>query len=137
MEAVPGWAWSSKDQNWNKKMAAFEYFNDRFGHCEIPLTYKAKGVILRKWVNAARLSYVKGELKTYQREALEKIKGWQSFVEKSLLLIAQKPLRPSDEAVFRELAIDEKQSLKSLSEKTGYAKPTCAVCRKRYFQQKE
>ena len=137
LEAVPGWAWSSKDQNWNKKMAAFEYFNDRFGHCEIPLTYKAKGVILRHWVNEARLAYVKDELKAYQREALEKLKGWQDFVEKSLFLIAQKPLPPSDEAVFRELEIDEKQSLTSLSRKTGYAVTTCSACRKRYFQQKE
>ena len=136
LESVSGWAWTSKEQVWMNWFKSLEEFNKRFEHCEVPLTYKSMGVILRNWVNQARLSYVKGDLLQYQKEALEKLQGWDDFLRKSQEYLKGFPLTPSDEAVFRELDIDPAQSLKTLSEKTGYAVTTCSACRKRYFQQK-
>ncbi|MCM8540633.1 MAG: helicase associated domain-containing protein [Lentisphaeraceae bacterium] len=136
LESIPGWAWSGKEQRWMKNFQSVQSFNDRFEHCEVPDTYKAKGIKLRIWLNKARRKYVKNQLLPDQREVLEKLKGWDSFMKKSLEYIGSLPLTPSDEAVFRELDIDPDQPLKALSEKTGFAIPTCSVCRKRYFQQK-
>ena len=136
LEAVSGWGWSGKEQCWMRNYKSLEQFNERFGHCEIPFTYKAKGIKLRSWLNKARRNYVKNQLLVYQRDALEKLNGWEVFMKKSQEYLSSLPVTPAEESIYRELDMDANQSLKSLSEKSGYAVTTCSAYRKRYFQRK-
>ena len=136
LESIPGWAWSSQEQNWMKHFKSLQEFNDRFDHCEVPFTYKSRGIVLRKWLNKVRRSYVKNELLPNQRKVLEKLKGWNSFLKKSLEYLSTLPLSPAEESIFKELEKDSKQSLKSLSEKSGYAVSTCSKYRKLYRSRK-
>lgn len=136
LESIPGWAWSKNESIWNRRFKSLQEFNDRFAHCVVPRTYKSNGAYLRGWVNKVRLAYVKNELDQYKIEALEKLKGWDSFMKKSFEYLSSLPLTPSEESIFRELDKDSTQSLKSLSEKSGFAVSTCSACRKKYLEQK-
>ena len=134
LEAIPGWGWTSKEQLWMDYFYKLKNFSDRFDHCDVPSTYRIKGANLRNWTMKARREFVKDELSDIQKKLLQSLKGWQSFVEQSVLYIKTLDQSPAKVAIYKILDENPDQSLSMIAQKSGYTISTCSKYRRKYFQ---
>ena len=136
LEAIPGWAWSSKDQRWMDYYSKLKDFNTKFSHCEVPDTYRAEGKRLRWWVNKSRRRYVLNELTDQQKHLLEQLYGWQDFLKKSGLYLKSLDQNPTEKAIFPMLDENPELSAKEIAAKSGYSYTSCRKYLKLYFENK-
>ena len=135
LEATEEWAWTNKDQLWMNYYNKLKSFSERFGHCNVPKTYKIKGLGLTRWANRSRRDYLKSKLPQQQRQLLESLTGWSKFVKTSLLYISSLELSPTGQRIYKELDLDCTQSLSSLAQKSACSISCCSVYRKKYLKE--
>jgi superfamily II DNA or RNA helicase len=74
LEALPGWTWSLKDENWEEGFAHLVRFVEREGHARVPGAWTEQGFPLGVWVRNLR---ARPERLDQQRQArLEALPGW-------------------------------------------------------------
>jgi superfamily II DNA or RNA helicase len=74
LEAVPGWTWDPRADDWNTAMAALRAFAVREGHTRIPRGHIEGGVTLGSWVISHRSR--RGRLDPARVAELEAVPGW-------------------------------------------------------------
>src|ERR1035438_10702887 len=75
LEALPGWAWDTRSEQWEEGFFHLEQFSEREGHCRVPTFYKCDASFrLGSWVSRQRRS--KGKMKPDRRKRLGALPGW-------------------------------------------------------------
>ena len=75
LEALPGWAWNTKDAAWDSWYECLVNFVQRDGHCNPPAKYVTdEGLRLGSWVSNQRK--LKDEMPQDRRDQLEALSGW-------------------------------------------------------------
>ncbi|WP_163720926.1 DEAD/DEAH box helicase [Mycolicibacterium psychrotolerans] len=76
LEAVSGWRWSPKEEQWDRGFAALLDYVAEHGDALVPAAYVVDGFRLGGWVNTQRLAHFEGTMTPSRRERLENVSGW-------------------------------------------------------------
>ncbi|MBO0728377.1 MAG: Helicase associated domain protein [Acidimicrobiaceae bacterium] len=77
LEAVPGWTWDPRADDWEKGLARLQSHAQREGHCQISPGYRDTDEFpLGQWVAVQRRRYRRRTLDEEQRRRLEAVPGW-------------------------------------------------------------
>ena len=77
LEAVEGWKWTPKDDQWERAFSVLLEYAAEHGDALVPIAYVVDGFRLGGWVNTQRLAYFDGTMPVARRERLEKeVPGW-------------------------------------------------------------
>ncbi len=74
LEALPGWAWNTRDADWAEGYAALERFAAREGHARVTYKHVEDGYRLGRWVVKQR--YNERQLTANRTARLEALPGW-------------------------------------------------------------
>jgi superfamily II DNA or RNA helicase len=74
LEALPGWTWSTRDDDFDDALSALRSYALRLGHTQIPATHKENGVYLGRWVAGIRKR--RHELADDERVRFEAVPHW-------------------------------------------------------------
>lgn len=75
LEAVPGWTWDARDQQWELGFSLLTVFADREGHCRVPKGFLATdGFRLYGWVAEQR--NIQETMSLERKNRLEAMPGW-------------------------------------------------------------
>jgi len=76
LEALPGWSWTPKQDEWEQKFAQLQKYVRSFGNAKVPDQYKVDGIQLGKWVGKQRQKHKAGNLLPELVARLESLNGW-------------------------------------------------------------
>jgi Helicase associated domain len=76
LEALPGWAWNTRDAAWEEGYSALTRFAARTGHSRAPKIHREDGYRLGQWVEVQRRSFAEGRLSSERVERLSALPGW-------------------------------------------------------------
>ncbi len=74
LEALPGWTWDPRADDWDRGYAALKTFTERTGQALAPQGYSENGVYLGTWIMVQRRN--KDKLTPQRIEQLEALPGW-------------------------------------------------------------
>lgn len=77
LEALPGWTWDARQDEWELRYRLLHQFVDREGHALVPQSHEEDGVALGKWVNNQRRFRREGRLSESRQLRLESVRGWE------------------------------------------------------------
>jgi hypothetical protein len=81
LEALPGWTWDPRADDWDRGYAALKTFADREGHARVPQGHRENGINLHNWVMVQRRN--ENKLTPQRREQLEALPGWTWRIRRS------------------------------------------------------
>jgi hypothetical protein len=81
LEALPGWGWDVKADQWEEGFRNLRRFVDREGHARVPLSRVEDRYRLGDWVGTQRTTYKAGEITADRVARLEALPGWVWKVE--------------------------------------------------------
>lgn len=76
LEALPGWTWSPRDDDFQRAQTLLRAFVKRAGHAAVPLRHVERGINLGTWVASRRADHARGRLPRDRTRALEALRGW-------------------------------------------------------------
>jgi superfamily II DNA or RNA helicase len=76
LEALPGWSWNIRTDQWEDAFLLLERFVARQGHARVPKDHVEGDVRLGQWVINQRAAHNKGQLLEPQIARLEALPGW-------------------------------------------------------------
>ena len=76
LEAVPGWSWHPKADQWGHTIALLEQFVAREGHARVPIKHVEDDVRLGSWAGTQRTEFRRGRLSPERVARLEAFPGW-------------------------------------------------------------
>ena len=76
LEALPEWAWDTRDAYWEDGFSRLVEFVEREGHLRIPVGHRERGFKLRGWVSNQRNAFKANLLSDDRRKRLEAVAGW-------------------------------------------------------------
>jgi superfamily II DNA or RNA helicase len=76
LEALPGWTWDTRADDWTASLAALRAFVAREGHAQVPYEHIEHGLPLGKWVSSRRTQLRRGRLDPARVAELEALPGW-------------------------------------------------------------
>jgi superfamily II DNA or RNA helicase len=75
LEALPGWSWDVRSDQWQEGFSHLEEFVKQIGHCRVPQLYKTKdGYPLGVWLTHQRK--LKDKMESNRRQRLEALPRW-------------------------------------------------------------
>jgi hypothetical protein len=74
LEALPGWNWDARTDQWHRKLDLLRQFRQRQGHARVPQQHIEDGVNLGSWVYEQRLH--RRTMSKERRTLLEAVPGW-------------------------------------------------------------
>ena len=60
-------------RNWEQKFAMLEQYEEREGHCNVPISHQEEGENLGRWLAAQREAFRQGKLDKERRQRLEEL----------------------------------------------------------------
>ena len=75
-QALPGWSWDARADDFEKGLAVASRFAKRAGHSRVPYPHREGEFALGEWVARCRQRYRLGQLRPEQRKACESLLGW-------------------------------------------------------------
>jgi superfamily II DNA or RNA helicase len=76
LEAVPGWSWAPRADQWTDAFAYLESFVGREHHARVPVDHEENGFRLGQWVTVQRHSFSGSKLGEDRVQRLESLPGW-------------------------------------------------------------
>jgi hypothetical protein len=76
LEAIDGWQWTPKEDQWERGFAELLKYAAEHGDALVPAAYVTDGYKLGGWVNTQRLAYGDGTMVSSRRKRLEDVSGW-------------------------------------------------------------
>ena len=76
LEAIDGWRWTPKDDQWELGFTELVNYAAEHGGALVPFAYVVNGYKLGGWVNTQRLAYFDGTMLPERRARLEDVSGW-------------------------------------------------------------
>ena len=76
LEAIHGWQWTPKDDQWEYGFNELVKYATEHGDALVPVAHRAAGYKLGGWVNTQRLAYFDGTMLPERRTRLENVTGW-------------------------------------------------------------
>lgn len=76
LEALSGWTWDTKADQWERTYALLKQYADRHGDARVPYKYSADGIQVGSWIGTQKSAFAKGKLSTDRQRKLEKLPGW-------------------------------------------------------------
>jgi hypothetical protein len=77
LEALPGWSWNAREDQWETGLARLEQFAKEYGTCLVPQTFVCNdGFQLGAWVGTKRTQFKRGRLPGDRVRILESLPGW-------------------------------------------------------------
>ena len=76
LEALPGWSWTPKQDEWEQKFAQLQKYVRSFGNAKVPDQYIVDGIQLGKWVGKQRQKHKAGNLLPELVARLASLNGW-------------------------------------------------------------
>ncbi|MGO9206546.1 MAG: Helicase associated domain protein [Candidatus Limnocylindrales bacterium] len=76
VEAIPGWTWDARDDDWRIGVSRLRAFAEREGHARVPFSHIEMGFKLGSWVNGRRTDHRRDRLSAERTAELEAILGW-------------------------------------------------------------
>jgi hypothetical protein len=75
LEALPGWSWTLRSDQWEEGFSHLKEFADREGHCRVSQSYRNDDdFLLGRWVQVQRRN--KDKMNVDRRQRLEKLPDW-------------------------------------------------------------
>ena len=76
LEALSGWIWDSKADQWERTYNLLKQYVDLHGTARVPHRYCVNGVQVSSWIGTQKAAYRKGTLSSERQRKLEKLPGW-------------------------------------------------------------
>ena len=76
LQALPGWTWEPKADQWERGFRQLLQYVERYGHARIPQSYTVDGYRLGTWVTKQRGRHAEGTLDAHREQRLEDLPGW-------------------------------------------------------------
>lgn len=76
LEALPGWSWNPREDDWLEGIQALRIFAGREGHARVPPKWIEGAVKLGGWVAQRRVERLRGELRAERVAELNAFDGW-------------------------------------------------------------
>jgi hypothetical protein len=76
LEAVKGWQWKPKADQWERGFAELLTFVAEHGHALVPAAYMVGSYRLGGWVLTQRVAFVEGTIDPARKRRLDEVPGW-------------------------------------------------------------
>ncbi|MGN7779031.1 Helicase associated domain protein [Mycolicibacterium sp. 22603] len=76
LQALPGWTWDARADDWEKGFRRLLQYVDRHGHARVPRSWIQDGYRLGVWINVQRNNYSSGKLDIDRQGQLQTLPGW-------------------------------------------------------------
>jgi superfamily II DNA or RNA helicase len=77
LEALPGWAWDARSNDWEDGFARMREYAEHSGDCLVKAKYMSPdGFRLGGWVNTQRTAFTRGSFDPERQRRLEALPGW-------------------------------------------------------------
>lgn len=76
LEALSGWSWDKKADQWERTYELLKQYADRNGTARVPYRYCVDGIQVASWIGTQKGAYRKGTLGSERQRRLEKLPGW-------------------------------------------------------------
>lgn len=76
LEALSGWSWDTKADQWERTYELLKQYADRYGTARVPYRYCVDGIQVASWIGTQKGAYRKGTLSSERQRGLEKLPGW-------------------------------------------------------------
>jgi hypothetical protein len=76
LDAIPGWIWEARADQWAESVAALHAFVAREGHARVPSNHVEGDLRLGSWVSSRRGDHKRGRLDPDHAAELEALPGW-------------------------------------------------------------
>jgi superfamily II DNA or RNA helicase len=111
LQALPGWTWEPKAEQWEEGFSRLQAYVELHGDARVPQPYTVDGYPLGRWVSKQRARYSEGTLDAERQGRLQAVAGWTWYLlgdlwEQGLRRLVAYVERHGDARVPRSYTVD-------------------------------